>query len=368
MPNRAVWAQVDLSAIEYNVRAVKKKIQGNAKLCAVIKADAYGHGALAVAKTAVESGAEYLAVAILNEALELRNAGFKEPVLILGFTPPEQADLVVDRMITQTVFSYEAAKALSDAAVFQHKEVKVHLKIDTGMGRIGILPDEAGEIAAKIAALPNLELEGMFSHFATADSMDKTYALEQLARFRRAIEAVEAKRIRVPLKHMANSAAILDLPQSHFDMVRAGVILYGLWPSDDVDKSVALKPAMQLKAKVAYVKKMPSGQKISYGGAFVTTRDSVIATIPIGYADGYTRMLSGKAIVDIGGKRAPIVGRICMDQCMADVTGVGEVRVGDEVVLFGSALVPVDEVASLLNTINYEIICMVSNRIPRVYS
>lgn len=367
MPNRAVWAQVDLSAVAHNVREVKGKIKGGAKLCAVIKADAYGHGALAVAKTAVQAGAAYLAVAILNEALELRNAGFKEPVLILGFTPADQSFLVVDRGITQTVFSFEAAKALSDAAVVQNKVAKVHLKIDTGMGRIGILPEEAGALAERIAALPNLALEGMFSHFSMADSLDKKYARAQLERFKRAIAEVEKRGIHVEIKHMANSAAIMELPESHFDMVRAGVVLYGLWPSDEVKRSADLRPAMQLKAKVAYVKRVPPRQSISYGCAFVTERDSVIATIPIGYADGFTRMLTGKAKVEIGGCRVPIVGRICMDQCMADVTDAGEVNAGDEVVVFGSEKVPVDEVAALLGTINYEIICMVSNRIPRVY-
>lgn len=367
MPTRAVWAQVDLTAIEHNIVEIRKKINKDAKFCAVIKADAYGHGALAVAKTAIQAGADYLAVAILNEALELRNAGFKEPVLILGYTPLEQAGLIVDRDITQTVFSFEAAAALSAAAVRQDKMVKIHLKVDTGMGRIGIPPEEAGRLARRIAALPNVELEGMFSHFAASDAADKASAYKQLKAFQKAIENVEAENITVPLRHMANSAAILEMPEAHFDMVRAGIILYGLWPSEEVARTIALKPALKLKAKVAYVKKVAAGQAISYGGIFVTKRDSVIATLPIGYADGYTRMLTGKAQVAVRGQKAPVVGKICMDQCMVDVTDVAGVKAGDEVVLFGGGEILVDEVARLLGTINYEIICMVGNRIPRTY-
>lgn len=367
MPTRAVWAQIDLSAVEHNIKQIRGKIKKGTKLCAIIKADAYGHGAIAVAKTAVQAGAEYLAVAILNEALELRNAGFKEPILILGYTPPDQAEFVVDRGISQTVFSFEAAKILSEAAVRQNKTIKVHLKIDTGMSRIGILPEEAGRLSRRISALPHVEIEGIFSHFATSDCKDKAFAHHQLERFNAALKHVEAEGITIPLKHMANSAAILDMPEAHFDMVRAGVILYGLWPSEEVDKSVQLRPALQLKAKIAYVKKVVSGQPISYGCLFVTARESIIATLPIGYADGYTRLLTGKAQVMVRGKRVPVVGKICMDQCMLDVTDVDGVKAGDEVILFGNEEIPVDEIAGLLGTINYEIICMVGNRIPRVY-
>lgn len=367
MPNRTVWAEVDLSAIGHNIREIKGRIRGGAMLCAVVKADAYGHGALAVAKAAVEAGAGYLAVAILNEALLLRDAGCREPILILGFTPEEQASIVVDRGITQTVFTFEAAAALSAAAVKLNKRAKIHLKIDTGMGRIGILPEEAGALAARIAELPHLDLEGIFSHFATADGKDKAFAYEQLERFKRAVASVEACGISIPIKHLANSAAILEIPEAHFDMVRAGVILYGLWPSPEVKKTIDLRPAMRFKTKVAYVKPMPPMRGISYGGTFVTADDSVIATLPVGYADGYTRRLSGAAMVQIRGRRVPVVGRICMDQCMADVTGISGVKAGDEVVLFGSEQVPVDEIAELLGTINYEIVCMVSSRVPRIY-
>ena len=367
MPNRAVWAQIDLSAIEHNIEEIRSKINNDTKLCAIIKADAYGHGAIAVAKTAVKAGVDYLAVAILNEALELRNAGFKEPILILGFTPLEQAGLVVDRGITQTVFSVEAAEALSKAAVSQNKIAKVHIKIDTGMYRIGIQPEQAGELARKISKLKNIEIEGVFSHFATSDAKDKSFAYTQLAKFNEAIKNIEAENIFIPIKHIANSAAILDMPEAQFNMVRAGVILYGLWPSTEVEKTIELKPALQLKAKIAYVKTVAAGHGISYGCTFVTKKESVIATLPIGYADGYTRMLTGKVQVVVRGKRVPVVGKICMDQCMIDVTDVPGVKEGDEVVLFGNKEIPIDEIADLLGTINYEIVCMVGNRIPRVY-
>lgn len=367
MLERAVWAEVDLKAIRHNIEEIQKCVRGGAKFCAVVKANAYGHGAVAVARTAVEAGADYLAVAILEEALELRSAGFCEPVLILGHTPLEQSARIVAHDITQTVSSLEAAAALSQEAARQKRTVKVHLKIDTGMGRIGVRPEEAGSVAARIAALPGVLLEGVFSHFASSDSADKRAAKEQLARFALALRCIEAAGVRIAIRHIANSAAILEMPEAHFDMVRAGIIVYGLWPSEEVARSVALRPALRLKARVSYVKALPAGEAISYGGMFRTARASRIATLPIGYADGYTRLLSGKAKAEVNGRLAPVVGRICMDQCMLDVSDVGEVRVGDEVTLLGGALVGAEDLARLLGTIHYEVVCMVGARVPRVY-
>ena len=367
MAKRAVWAEIDLAAIEHNIKEIKKCIHGGARLCAVVKADAYGHGAAAVARKAIEGGASYLAVAVLSEALELRQAGFTEPILILGATPVEESGVLVDYDITQTVFTMEAAEALSKAALHRGKVAKVHLKVDTGMSRIGIRPELAGELAKQLSMLPGIELEGMFSHFALSDSRDKSYAKEQLARFRLAIAKVEEKGVRIPIKHLANSAAILEMPEAHFDMVRAGVILYGLWPSDEVEHVIDLRPAMKVCAKLVYIKDMEPGEPISYGCTFHTTRKSRIATLPVGYADGYTRLFAGKAVVELHGQRVPVVGRICMDQCMIDVTDVPEAREGDEVVLFGSDTLTTDEAASWLGTINYEIVCMVSPRVPRMY-
>lgn len=366
MPDRAAWAQIDLSAIEHNIKEIKSKLSNNTKLCAVIKANGYGHGALAMAKTSLKAGAQYLAVSMLQEAMQLRDAGIQEPILILGYTPVEQSDCVVRNSITQTVFSLKSAKVLSKVAVHQNKIAKIHLKIDTGMRRIGVLPEEAGILAKKIAALPNVEIEGVFSHFADSDSIDKSFTYTQLERFRMAISLIEAQGINIPIKHMANSAAILEVPEAHFDMVRAGVILYGLWPSTDVKKTIDLKPAFSLKAYITQIKHVPANESISYGCTFFTKRDSIIATLPLGYADGYMRLLAGKAMAEVKGQRVPVVGRICMDQCMIDVTDVHGVKQGDTVTLCGG-MIPVDEVAKWLGTINYEIICMVGSRIPRMY-
>ena len=313
------------------------------------------------------AGADYLAVAVLNEAIELRDAGFTTPILVLGFTPLEQSSLLVDRDITATVFSIEAAESVSAAAVKLGKRARVHLAVDTGMGRIGIRPETAGDLAAQIAALPQLELEGMFSHLALADSRDKSFAREQLRRFKLAIESTKAHHVEIPLKHLANSAATLEMPETHFDMVRPGVILYGLWPSAEVVRETDLRPAMTLKAQAEYIKTLQPGEPIGYGCTFVTERESRIATLPIGYADGYTRLLAGKAEVEIRGQRAKVVGRICMDQCMVDVTSVEDMSLVDEIILFGSAGLTIDEVADWLGTINYEIVCMISPRVPRVY-
>ncbi|WP_177505116.1 alanine racemase [Anaerosinus sp.] len=367
MPNRDVYAQIDLSAIRHNVKLIKSRIKNNAKMCAVVKADAYGHGAIAVAKEAVAAGADYLAVAILDEALELRNAGFKEPILILGFTPDRQTQQLVEYDIEQAVFTLQAAEALSKEAVRQGKRARVHIKVDTGMHRIGIQPNQAGAFAEAIAALPGVEIVGLFSHFAKSDYEDKTFACEQLEKFNQAIADIEQRGINIPLKHIANSAAILEMPQAHFDMVRAGVILYGLWPSDEVKHSTDLRPVMKLIAKVAYVKELETGNGISYGQIFRTKRKSLIATLPIGYADGWSRLLTGKAKVLIHHQLAPVVGKICMDQCMVDVTDIAGVKQGDIVILFGDGKLSADEIANWLGTINYEVVCMVSKRVPRVY-
>ncbi|MBE6104864.1 alanine racemase [Anaerovibrio lipolyticus] len=367
MPMRAVWAEVDLNALESNIKNIKSCINGNTKWCAVVKADAYGHGALAVARKCVEMGASYLAVAVLSEAVALRKAGFTTPIIILGASPIDTSGMLVDYDITQAVFEFEQAEAISRQAVLRNKTAKIHLKIDTGMHRIGIKPDEAGEMAKKIADLPGIKLEGMFSHFALADNEDKTYSYKQLDSFKRAIEQVEAAGINIELKHIANSAALLEMPETHFDMVRAGIILYGLWPSEEVNRSIELKPLMKLCAKVAFLKELEVGDSVSYGCTWTAERKSLIGTLPIGYADGYTRMLSGKAEIDYNGRRAPIAGRICMDQCMVDFTGIKGIKEGDTVVLYGSDALAMDEVASWLGTINYELPCMLSPRVPRVY-
>lgn len=367
MFERPVWAEINLAAIAHNLRQIKGCLKPTTKMCAVVKADAYGHGALAVARTALACGADYLAVAILNEAIDLRREGFTAPILILGYTPPEQVLQLVCNNITQTVFTYEAAEAISQAAVANNRRAKIHLKIDTGMSRIGIRPEDAGDFAAAVAKLPGIELEGVFSHFATADSKDKTYVWEQFGKFKQALNLIEARGIKIPIRHIANSAATLELPETHLDMVRPGIIIYGLWPSDEVEQTVELKPAMQLKANVGFVKDVPAQVSISYGRTFFTEKESKIATLPIGYADGWTRLLAGKASVIIRGQRAPLVGRVCMDQCMVDVTHIPGVKQGDVALLFGGKDLPAEEIAEKLGTINYEIVCMVGKRVPRQY-
>ena len=367
MAKRGVWAEISLGALKSNLRAIRTKIAGGAKFCAVVKANAYGHGAIPVAREAVRAGADYLAVAVLEEAVALRQAGFTTPILLLGPTAAEEAEDVVRYDVTQAVTTEKAAQILSAAALRQHKTAKVHLAVDTGMGRIGVAPEAAGDAAAFIAALPAVELEGLFSHFALADARDKSYAKEQFRRFQCAMAAVERRGITIPLRHIANSAAILEMPDTHLDMVRAGIILYGLWPSEEVRQSIDLSPLMTVKAKITCVKDFPKGETIGYGRIFTAPRDMRVATLPLGYADGYTRLYTGKAAVEIEGRRAPVVGRICMDQCMIDVTDMPGVAVGDTVTIFGSPTLPADEAAAWLGTIHYEVVSMIAPRIPRVY-
>ena len=367
MNERGNRAEINLSAIAHNFRVIRSKLKKDTRLCAVVKADAYGHGALAVAKKAVENGADYLAVAAVSEGIKLREAGFTEPILILGLAPSVCAEDIVAANLTATVCDALAAEAVSRAAVNQNKVAKVHLKIETGMGRIGIPPQEAGETAKKIAALPNVELEGMFSHFAAADDPDRGFTRRQIELFRRATESVERENIFVPIKHIAESAAILSIPEAHFDMVRAGIIEYGLYPSPDMPKDAGLIPAMKFCADVVLVKEIEPGETIGYGHEFVAQRKSRIATLAVGYADGYIRAYAPKGEVEIRGKRAKIVGRICMDQTMVDVTDIEGVQAGDTAVLFGSQTLTADDAARFIGSINYEVTCLVSARVPRVY-
>jgi alanine racemase len=333
----------------------------------VVKADGYGHGAAAVARAALAAGAEHLAVAILDEALLLREAGFTGPILILGCTPLSAAPLVAANRLTQTIWDMDQARALAAAAAALGLRARVHLKIDTGMGRLGGTPDEAGPLAAALGRLPDLDLEGAFTHFAQADALDKAPALKQFAAFEKALQAIGDQGVTLAIRHAANSAATLEMPRTHLDMVRVGISLYGLVPSDECGGSAPLRPAMRFKTRVAFLKDVPAGTPLSYGGTYVTPGPARIATLPVGYADGWTRMLTGKAEVVLRGSRAKVVGRICMDQCLADVTGLEGLAAGDEVLLFGGPELPAEEVAARLGTINYEIVCMVGRRVPRIY-
>lgn len=368
---RPVWAEVNLDNLAHNMREIRK-ISKSKDIIAVIKADGYGHGALDIAPTLLENGATKIAVAVLNEAIELRRGGIKAPIIILGFTPPSLIDMLLRYDIEQTVYSYELAKEISNMAQKKNKKAKIHIALDTGMGRIGFLPnDESVEDVYKISKLPNIIIEGLYSHFSTADEEDKTYTELQLKKFNEFYDKLIKKGIKINIRHIANSAAIIDLPKSHFEAVRPGVILYGYYPSEEVSREkINLKPVMSLKTNIVHIKKLPAGEYIGYGRKFKTNRESIIATLPVGYADGYTRFLFEKAKVIINGSFAPVVGRICMDQCMVDVTDVKNVQLGDEVILLGekdNLKFDADDIAKLIGTINYEVTCMISKRVPRVY-
>ena len=364
---RDVYAEIDLDALRHNFTEIRRRINPASKLCAVVKANAYGHGAIQVSKVAVECGADFLAVATVEEGLELRRADFKLPILILSLIPSQAAEVVVENNLTATVADFELAKKISAAAAKLNKPAKVHLKIETGMGRIGVAADKAVELAKKISALPSVELEGIFSHFADADSPDRTFTNRQIKFFSDVADKIRSAGVAIKIFHLAESAAALDIPEAHFDMVRSGIINYGLYPSADFPKTIELRPAMKLVARIVYLKKISAGTSIGYGREFVAERDSLIATLPIGYADGYIRAYKNFH-VEIRGKLAPIAGRVCMDQVMIDVTDIDGVKVGDEVILFGSNLISIDDAAKHLNTINYEITCLVSERVPRIFN
>lgn len=369
---RPVWAEIDLDNLAHNIREVRNHTDKNALVTAVVKANGYGHGSVEISKTFLENGADRLAVAVLTEAIELRKADIDVPILVLGYTPTTLYGKVLEYNIIQTIYNYEEAKILSEKAKALDKKATIHIKIDSGMGRLGFLPtNESVEQILKISELPNIYVEGIFTHFAKADEIDKSHSKEQFRKYTELVNALEEKGLNIPIKHVSNSAGIIDIPDFNLNMVRAGIMIYGFYPSDEVNKeTIKLIPAMTLKAKISHLKTVPKGTGISYGQIFVTDRESKIATLPIGYADGFTRMLTGKAEVYINGKRAKIVGKICMDQCMVDVTDIEDVKLGDEAVLFGygkEGYPHVDEVATKLGTINYEIVCMVGRRIPRVY-
>ncbi|MBU5488975.1 alanine racemase [Clostridium sp. MSJ-8] len=368
---RPVWAEIDLDALAYNVRNIKKLI-GDKEMVAVVKADAYGHGAIDIVETLQKNGVSRLAVAVITEAIELRKSGVDIPIMILGYTPSDYGEELIKYDIEQTVYDLEYAKRLSEIAEKLNKKAKIHIAVDTGMGRIGFYPNEKSvEDVVEISKLNNIEIEGMFTHYATADEEDKTYTYHQFELYNKFNKSLEDKGVIIPFKHTSNSGAIMDLPETYLDGVRAGIILYGYYPSDEVNKEVLpLKPILTLKTKVSHVKKMDKDMYVSYGRTFKTERESIIATIPIGYADGYSRNLSGKVKVIINGKFAKVVGRICMDQCMIDVTDIDDVKVGDEVILIGEdngIKYNADDMAKDLGTINYEVLCMIKQRIPRLY-
>lgn len=369
---RPVWAEINLDDLAHNIKEVIRITKDNTIVTAVVKADAYGHGAIMAAKTFLENGADRLAVATLSEAIELRKAKIQAPILVLGYTPNFQLKNVIKNNIVQTIYTYEQGLEISKIAKESDAIATVHIKLDTGMGRIGFKSEkETISEIIEIYKLPNIKIEGMYTHFAIADEKDKTGTRKQMERYNFIIEQLKEKGIEIPIKHVSNSAATIDLKECNMNMVRAGIMLYGLYPSKDVNtESVNLKPAMTLKACISNVKTVEAGTGISYGHIYITDKTTKVGTLPLGYADGYTRMLTEKAEAGIKGKRVPVIGRICMDQCMIDITNVDNVNIGDEVILFGNGdnnSPHIDEIAEKLGTINYEVVCMISRRVPRVY-
>jgi alanine racemase len=367
-----VKANVNLDAIYRNLTRIKALLPETTKLCAVIKTDGYGHGAVPIAKK-TKGVADWFAVATTEEALELRKAGVKEPILILGFTASDCFESLIVNDIRPTIYEVEDAKALSQVAKKLGKVAKLHIKLDTGMGRLGFWADseQSVEQILEISKLENLEIEGMFTHFAKADELDKTSVNHQLKLFENMAETLKAKGLQIPILHCANSAGIIDSHGRNFNMARAGIIVYGLYPSDEVCKErLELEPALELKSHIVYLKEVEAGRGISYGSTFITDKKMKIATIPVGYGDGYPRLLSNKGSVLIRGQRVPILGRVCMDQFMVDVTNVEGVCRGDEVTLIGkdgNEEILADEIAKLTGTINYEVVCDLGKRIPRFY-
>ena len=379
-----IWAEIDLDAVAANVRELRRVTRPEARLLVAVKANAYGHGLVEVARQALESGADALGVARMPEALALRDAGIDAPVLVFGFTPPSDVEALVRHDLIQTVYALKTARAYAELIGKSGGRLKVHLKVDTGMGRLGILPDSRRYVepgmdisdhavreVVDIAGLNELALEGIFTHFASSDSADKRFAEEQFDIFMAFLDQLKRSGLEFEVRHAANSGAIIDMPHTHLDMVRAGVSLYGLYPSGEVDKSrIDLTPAMTLKARIAHLKKVPAGFPVSYGMTHTTQAPTTVATVPVGYADGFNRRLSNRGHMLVRGQKAPIIGRVCMDLTMIDVGHIPGAAVEDEVVILGrqaNEAITADELADLLDTINYEITSAITARVPRVY-
>ncbi|MDD5955339.1 MAG: alanine racemase [Firmicutes bacterium] len=363
------YVKINLDAIDSNIDAIRARV--GTDVMAVIKADAYGHGAIQVARV-LQDKCSFFGVSSILEAMELRRAGLYNPILILGHTPVSAYPALVQAEIRPTIYHYEDAAALSQAALQEGKTAAFHLAVDTGMSRIGFqaTPEDA-DVCARIARLPGLFAEGLFSHFATADCADLSRARNQAALFDGFYDMLKDRGVEIPIRHLNNSAGLMNF-DNHYEMVRAGIVLYGMYPSDEVDPSLlTIRPALQWLSRVTHVKTLPAGREISYGGTYVTSGTTRVATVPVGYADGYRRSLSGRFYVLIRGRKAPILGRVCMDQMMVDVTDIPGVQLGDPVVLVGrsgSEEITVETIAAAADSFNYEFVCGISRRVPRIYS
>lgn len=374
---RRSWAEINLDCAIHNYNEIKNRVSTSAKLCCVVKADGYGHGAVTLSRLYERLGADWFAVSNIEEAMQLRDAGISRPILILGYTPADCAKTLAENNISQAVYSLEYAKALCKSAEQGGVKIKIHLKLDTGMSRIGLLCQseeecaEAVEEGVKICSMPAFEPEGVFTHFAVSDEgdMGEEFTKRQFDSFMKAVSAMEQRGVSFKIRHCANSGAIEDYPQTHLDMVRAGIILYGLSPSCRVKNPLKLKPLMEVKSAVSHVKTIPVGATVSYGRTFEVKSETSLATLPIGYADGYVRSIAEEGCVLLHGKRAKIRGRICMDQMMVDIGGIDNVKIGDVAVIFGKTenAPTADDVARWIGTINYEVTCIVGKRVARVY-
>ncbi|MFR9193635.1 MAG: alanine racemase [Anaerovoracaceae bacterium] len=370
---RPAWVEINLNNLDFNIKNIKTKI-GDREMIGVIKADAYGHGSVKVAEVLRANGCKTFAIATIQEAITLRDAGAKEEIILLGLAPDMYADTVVQYDITPVVCDSSNAAAINAAAKAADKTVHGLIAVDTGMGRIGYLADEAeaaAEDIKKIQALENFKIKGLFSHMSTADALDKTFSRQQEEKFNKFYSILTSAGINIPMKTLANSASVMEIPSVYFDACRPGIILYGCYPSDEVDKNeLAIKPVMSVKANIVHLKDVPEGFSVGYGRKFISTRPSKIATLALGYADGYPRPYSQYAKVIVNGHIAPIAGNICMDQCMVDVTDVPDVKVGDEVIIMGTDgthTILADDIARATGTINYEIVCAFGQRLPKVY-
>ena len=370
---RPAWVEINLNNLDFNIKNIKTKI-GDREMIGVIKADAYGHGSVKVAEVLRANGCKTFAIATIQEAITLREAGAKEEIILLGLAPDMYADTVVQYDITPVVCDSSNAAAINAAAKAADKTVHGLIAVDTGMGRIGYLADEAeaaAEDIKKIQALENFKIKGLFSHMSTADALDKTFSRQQEEKFNKFYSVLTSAGINIPMKTLANSASVMEIPSVYFDACRPGIILYGCYPSDEVDKNeLAIKPVMSVKANIVHLKDVPEGFSVGYGRKFISTRPNKIATLALGYADGYPRPYSQYAKVIVNGHIAPIAGNICMDQCMVDVTDVPDVKVGDEVIIMGTDgthTILADDIARATGTINYEIVCAFGQRLPKVY-
>lgn len=375
---KRTWAEVNINNIKHNFRKIKNKLNSETKLLCVLKADAYGHGSEFLVKEYEKMGADFFGVSNLDEAMQLRKAGARKPILIFGYTPSECADVLANNNISQTVFSLEYAKQLQTQCKNKGVNIKAHIKIDTGMSRIGFFAQNEesrkksiNEIL-EINNMTEIEIEGMFTHFSVADDTanEKNYTLMQINNFKNIINNLESKKLHIPLKHCCNSGGMINFPDMHLDMVRAGIILYGLYPSEEIAQKISLKPSMSLKTVISQIKIIPKGTSVSYGRTFVADKEIKIASVAIGYADGYSIKFSNNSEMIVRGKRSKVLGRVCMDQLMIDVSDVDGVREGDVVTVFGGDgenYISVDELAKNIGTINYEIVCLIGKRVPRVY-